>query len=480
MSDLLNYILNNEDAFRRYKVPSTNDNPEETGQTGYITNPDGYAVNVAAWETALNHAAKRGYTSSRGMRVRSGSTTSQKNGPPQRKKTDHLLLRTDESLLRDLELPEWGRPVALGAVFAEALRKHTMVPLEVYKTTPGCLQKSQWRLIDPGVLSPWNVMSWGVRQLKGFVIGEGESAPKLQVQELVLVDNLQEAAELAIKKATGGNSSQLDPIYSKESFIEEYATILHDATELSDSDFDVLLLYLSRDCGAIAYDGRTIKFKSSDEPSQITQQDTTIASIKALISTISKQVTSLELKIAQLTESAKTALNNKNRISALSAVRSKKQVEHNLSQRLNTLAQLEEVYAKIEAAAGHGVIVQVMEASTGVLRGLHAQVGGAERVQDVVEELREEMAKVDEVGSIMNEAGPVIDEGEIDEELEALEKSDQEAKEEKEAEETQKRLAELDNFGRQAESMKDVDVQLAESIGKLSNMSVEDRPLPAK
>jgi hypothetical protein len=38
--------------------------------------PDGYSVNVAAWEQALNRAAKRGYTSSRGVRVRSGSTTS--------------------------------------------------------------------------------------------------------------------------------------------------------------------------------------------------------------------------------------------------------------------------------------------------------------------------------------------------------------------------------------------------------------------
>lgn len=169
------------------------------------------------------------------------------------------------------------------------MRKHTMVPLEVYKTTPGCLRKPQWRLIDPGTLSPWNVMSWGVRQLKGFVIGDGESAPKLQVRELVLVENLQvrtppslerlaargvelmvsspqEAAELAIKKATSRNASKLDLIYSKESFVEEYATILHDATELSDSDFDVLLLYLSRDCGAIAYDGRvccTIYLNSS-------------------------------------------------------------------------------------------------------------------------------------------------------------------------------------------------------------------------
>lgn len=81
------------------------------------TNPDGYAVNIAAWEQALNRAAKRGYTSSRGIRVRSDSTTSQKNGTLRRKKTDHLILRTDESLLRELELPEWGRPVALGAVF---------------------------------------------------------------------------------------------------------------------------------------------------------------------------------------------------------------------------------------------------------------------------------------------------------------------------------------------------------------------------
>ncbi|KAJ5648038.1 hypothetical protein N7490_004410 [Penicillium lividum] len=484
MSDLLNYILNNEDAFRKNRLPSL----YSDFSTQKKTNPDGYAVNVAAWESALNHAAKRGYTSTRGVRVRSGSTASQKNNPPERKKTDHLLLRTDESLARDLELPELGRPVALGAVFDEAMRKRSMIPLPVYKTTAGCLRKPQWRLIDPAALSPWNVMSWGVRQLKGFVIGEGESAPKIQVQELVLVENLEEAGDLVIKKATASSkSSKLDLIWSKESFVEEYSTILHDATELSDSDFDVLLLYLSRDCGAIAYDGRTIKFRSSDGPAQITQQDTTIASIKTLISTISKQVMDMESKIAELTESAKTALTNKNRISALSALRSKKLVEHNLSQRLSTLAQLEEVYFKIEGAAGQVEIVQVMEASTGVLRGLHAQIGGVERVEDVVETLREEMAKVDEVGSIMNEAGPVIDEGEVDDELEAMEKSDHEAKEELEAEETRKRLAELDGIkqasdeaARHAQRTKDVESELAESIGRLSNMSVEDSPLPAK
>lgn len=71
------------------------------------------------------------------------------------------------------------------------MRNHSMIPLPVYMTTPGCLQKSQWRVIDPGALNPLNVVGWGLRQLKGFVVGDGESAPKMQVQELVLVQNLQ-------------------------------------------------------------------------------------------------------------------------------------------------------------------------------------------------------------------------------------------------------------------------------------------------
>lgn len=80
------------------------------------------------------------------------------------------------------------------------MRKHTMIPLQIYKTDPGCLRKSHWRLVDPGALSPWNMMSWGVRQLKGFVIGSDESTPKLQVLELVLVENLQVSISLQAPK----------------------------------------------------------------------------------------------------------------------------------------------------------------------------------------------------------------------------------------------------------------------------------------
>ncbi|KAJ9291272.1 hypothetical protein DTO021C3_1072 [Paecilomyces variotii] len=485
MSDLLTYILTHEDAFRKNRLPSL----YSDFALQKSTNPDGYAVNVAAWEHALTNAARAGQLSSSRSTLGSGG-----GGERQRKKTDHIVLRADETLLRELESPEWGRPVALASVFDEAIQKRSMVPLQLYKTSGASLQKKQWQLIDPGMLSPWNVMSWGIKQLRGIVVGSDslESSPRLQAQELVLVENLKEAASRVTKQALSLSSSKVDLIYSRESFVNEFSTVMDDTTELSEADFDVLLIYLSRDSNSIVYDGKTVKFKSGNDTSaQITQQDTTVASIKTLISSLSKQVSNLEGKINELNNTAKVALNNKNRLSALSALRSKKLAEQNLKQRSDTLAQLEEIYTKIEQAADQVEIVRVMEASTGVLRGLHAQVGGVEKVEDVVEELREEMSKVDEVGNILNEAGPVIDEGEIDEELEALENQELQAKEEKEAEKTRNRLAELDSIQQTAEEAArkaeaeqgDIASDLAESIGKLSHMSIEDRseqPLESK
>ncbi|GFN13426.1 hypothetical protein AtubIFM56815_006093 [Aspergillus tubingensis] len=460
MTTLLQYILS-QDSFRKNRLPSLySDFPIHRK-----TNPEGYTTNIAAWEHALTSAAKHGYIAP--------------HGPASKGKANHLILRADESLLRDLEIPECGRPVALGAVFDEATRNRTMVPLHLYRTNPASLRKPQWG-IDTSVLSPWAVMSWGMKQLKGVVIGGEEATPRLQPQELVLVENLKEAADRVVKSATANSPSKTDLVYSKESFVNEFAGVLDEGTRLSDVDMDVLLLYMSRDSGAIAYDGKTIKFRTSDASKDITEQDTAVASIKTLMATMAKQVENLENKITELNATAKMALRNKNRVSALSAVRSKKLAEHNLKQRLDTLMQLEEVYSKIEQATDQVQFVKVMEASTGALRGLHAQIGGAERVEDVVEELREEMSKVDEVGNIMNEAGPQIDETEIDDELQELENKEREEMEEKEAEETRKKLAELDSLqqGAQEAARRTAAERAVESEleDRLSRMSVEEGP----
>ncbi|KAI9375650.1 Snf7-domain-containing protein [Aspergillus egyptiacus] len=464
MSDLLNFILSQE-TFRKNRLPSLYSDFSVQKKT----NPDGYHVNSAAWEQALTKAARNGYIS------QSPGTS----GLAQKRKSNHLILKVDGGLMHDLESPEWGKPVALPAVFEDAMWNRTMVPLQLYKASGASLRKPQWGLIDTTALSPWNVMAWGLKQIRGIVVGSGSDIPRLQPQELVLVENLKEAGSKVVKRVMGASPSNADLTYSKESFMESFATILDEQNELSDTDFEVLLLYLSRDEGAIAYDGKTIKFRSTnDSPKEITQQDTTIASIKTLMTTMTKQVNNLENKVAELNTTAKAALHKKNRVSALAAVRSKKLAEHNLQQRLDTLAQLEQVYLKIEQATGQVEYVRVMEASTGVLRGLNAQVGDVSKVDDVVEELREEMAKVDEIGNIMGEAGPQIDETEIDDELEELEAKEREAREKEEAEKTRKRLAELENLGQETKGKtpleENIGSALEESIEKMSRMSVEE------
>ena len=152
------------------------------------------------------------------------------------------------------------------------------------------------------------------------------------------------------------------------------------------------------------------------------------------------------MRISSLSESAQKAINNKSRASALAALRSKKLGEATLSQRSETLTQLEGVYSKIEQAADQVAIVRAMEASTGVLRNLHAQVGGLDKVEDVIEGLRNEMAKVDGIGGVIEASAQldsVVDESAVDEELESLERQAHARQEEEEAYQTQERLASI-------------------------------------
>ena len=164
------------------------------------------------------------------------------------------------------------------------------------------------------------------------------------------------------------------------------------------------------------------------------------------------------MKVAELDKKARDAVASKQLSTAKTALRSKKLVDTKLQQRNATLASLEEVYAKIEQAADQVEIVRVMEASSQTLKSLNKQTGGVEKVQDVMEGLRDEMMNADEIGQAINEVSAgEVDEGEVDDELAALEnvekekqaeveRKEREKREAMEAEETRKKLEELDKM----------------------------------
>jgi charged multivesicular body protein 7 len=333
--------------------------------------------------------------------------------------------------------------------------------------------------------TPGEVLYWGLRQL-GLSFGEG----KMPTGTVVVLENLEKAGKEVMRRLEVSPKGRVERIFSRTAFVETFGDILGTDTQLSDQDLEVLLQFLARDKGVLVYDKETVKFKAPNEKSTegITNEDSTIAALKTLIQDLERQTSVLEKRVYVLANTAQEAVARKNRVSALAALRSKKLAESTLVKRHATLAQLEEVFAKIEQAADQVELVRVMEASTTVLSGLNKEVGGVERVDGVVERLREEMVVVDEVGEVVGELGRSgVDEGEVDDELEvmereererreAVERKEREAREKREAEETRKKLDALEAVEREARDKENAKPQVDATTEK----EIEDSTLGMK
>lgn len=435
-------------------------------------NPDGYNANIEAWRKGLEDAARYGKL------------------PSQNSTKNHLVIAIDSELLRALETKEWGRPLALGTVITEAVSKREMVPLTEYLVAKDSIYQRSW------AIRPWAVISWGLHQL-GFTSSQSEN-DDVPVGKFVLLSNLEEATR-NFSGRISTQTSRVDRIYSKKMFQKTFADVLGKDNEMSDLDMDIFLKFISRDKSLIVYDGQTVKIKGTGEGNaiSITNEDTSIASLKSLITDLEIQTNNLSNRVDELGTAARDAVARQNKVAALTALRSKKLAESNLTKRSATLGQLEEVLSKIEQAANQVELVRVMESSTRVLSSLNTEVGGVERVDDVVDQLREQMQEVDEVGDVIAEAGQgaeVIDEGEIDDELEAIQREEDskkqeqerllaEQKEKEEAAETKRKLdllrdaerqikqAELSDKERETQEAL-VDKALEESVEGLSKMAL--------
>ncbi|KAH8681764.1 Snf7-domain-containing protein [Xylariales sp. PMI_506] len=425
MSELLNYLLQNEPDFRKARLPAlySDFTPQRT------LNPDGYAANIAAWKHGLASALLAGRAS------------------PSR---SHFVLSLSDSLLRSLETKQLGQPLALGTVLAEAVASGEMIPRKQFLSATDSIYHKSWGQLG------WGVVRWGLKT--AGLVGQPGADGRMPKGDFVMVANLETCAQL-FSRLIVDRRSRFERTFSKAHFRRTFESSLLEGQILSESDFDILVKYLSRDKGVLATDGNTIKIRDSEEVT-ITEEDGAIASLKELMEDLTLQVGVLGKRIENQNNAAQEAVRKKNRVSALAALKSKKLAEANLSKRFATLGQLEEVAAKIEQASDNVQLVKVMQSSTVALKILNTQVGSVEKVDEVLDNLREQMGEVDATGNIIAEAGSIsiVDEAEVDDELEtmlaearqkeeAAEKAKREAEQEKEAEQTRIRLAELEKLG---------------------------------
>ncbi|EME78922.1 uncharacterized protein MYCFIDRAFT_205205 [Pseudocercospora fijiensis CIRAD86] len=410
MSELLEFLRTHDEAF-----PSL----YSDFRFQRNTNPDGYQANSSAWLRALTSAVKAGLIPSQ---------TSGSNSP--------FILESSPELLRELQTQEYGQPLALGAVLEDAVKSKALLPLKEFLENKQSLYHKSW------IPTPWQLLAWALRQAG---LGGGGAQDRLVRSQFVVVANVENAAKVLLQRAGKISASEADRIYSKDLFAKTFSTTLG-VESINPLDLDVLLMHLSRDLGALAFEKESgvVKFKTAAEPQPqpITSEDRSIASLRTLISDLQPQIESLTSRIAELDIAAREAVSEKQTIKAKTSLRQKKMANTKLQQRSDMLAQLEGVYASIEQASDQVQIVKVLEDSGKTLKSLNAQTGGADKVSEVMDDLRESMMDTEQIGNAINEVSAgEIDEGEVEDELEALENVEREKIEAKEREEREKREA---------------------------------------
>jgi len=475
MGELADFLVERDENFRKARLPAL----YSDFRAQRTLNPDGFQANVSAWRQALARAAWE------------GRIASQVSAP------NIFVLNVDENLVRSLESKQFGRPLALGTVVREAVDEKDLYPLKEFLNSKESIYAGKtWGQVS------WTVVSWAAGQL-GFGGKSTSGEDKLPQGRFVVIKNVETTAKSLAEKVTPSDT-RFNRTYTKSHFRKTFANTLVQDRRLSETDVDILLVFLSRDKEIVVYDGQVVKIKGTadEDESVITEEDAAVSSLKELIADMTEQTKLLTRRVDELTTTAKDAVSKKNKVAALAALKSKKMTEATLEKRFATLNQLEDVAARIQEARDNVQLVNVMEASAGALKGLNEKIGGADRVGDVVDRLREQMGEVDEVGRVISEAGAApVDELEVDDELEAMEREEREkeeaaerakkeARETKEAEEMRHRLekemAELrppvTEPAEKEDAKEKMQTPTGETADSLEKLELDERekPLPAQ
>ncbi|TQS36428.1 hypothetical protein Golomagni_03124 [Golovinomyces magnicellulatus] len=429
MSELIGFLCDNVPQFRKSRLSAL------YSDFSYLrtTNPDGYIANISAWLQGLASATRAGVM------------------PTINKNPNLLSFTVNQDLIHALET-ENGRPLSIGIVVREGMANGQLIPRKEFMEAASSIYQKSWSIW------PWYTLTRIFKQFGNFRSFSRDEV--LPAMELVVLGNLEAAAKETKKKFLNFNGRS-EKLFSRATFATEFGSVLGPKVTLSDSDMELFLKFLARDLAFISYNSEIVKLRSQNETDIISLEDVTIVSLKKLIGDLTKQITALTHKYEELSTSAKVAVSKNNKTAALAALRSRNLTKKTLEIRYTTIAQLEEVFSKIEQASDQLELIQVMQASTRVLSSLNRESKGSEEAENIIEKLQEQMQLVDEF-DINLESGFAVDENELDLELEAIERGEKEQKEadeqamklQAEELETKSKLKVLEDMDRQSQKTK--------------------------
>lgn len=428
------------------------------------SNPEGFSANIAAWKTALLSAL--------------GAC---EHFP------DSILISAGSSLVNFFDTNEHGTPLALDAVLDELVKDKDLIPLPNFLATnrvplyqkqtwlnwatPRPTAIASWALQKAGLYNPdWKSALKNGRELGTLKKEKYVSVTALETVATALLNTLERDMEsvslIEVTKRFRGSRGEnilhdsknkiftmgtpggyTRTVFTKDMFYATYSrvTIPPRAVpysqysnkpreiELSPTDLDVLIVYLTKDVPKLSIKDDTIKLQLSvvneRDISPVTEKDRAVANMRSTVEEVIQRVDTLTVHIDSCDQRARQALESKssNRTSlARYAVRSRKLALQSQEAALGMLTNLEKTLLSIDTAESNTQVMEALQNGVGILNSLNKEIGGAEKVAELMDELDDEMADTEDIGRQIGAlASSKIDEGDVDDELEALLKQEQ-------------------------------------------------------
>lgn len=373
-------------------------------------NPEGFEANIQAWSSLLISLIHSG--------LLTGSQVSINTFSP--------------NIVQLLTIPVYGQPKGLGIILNELVQRKILIPYSLYiNATDSFVSIMHDSVKFTDYISPSKWLQWGIKQLglaSTFTSTnkKNELNKETYISWSILCSTGQRFVDEIQKEINVGTRSSL--LFDRISCYNFMRSI---DPGLSTTDFEILLIYFSRDLGICKIkqlDSITcIKFLNQGDQDFINDEDIGIIKLKSTIAAIEKRNEELESKVAKVSNTMKVLLKNRNSMNELATnirlknmLKSRKEIHASLEKTSSSLSQLNTTLLKINDATSNKNIFDLLLESSKVLNALNESIN-LDDIDNLQIELEEGYDKTNAISESLGSSGSAyINEEEWENELDKL------------------------------------------------------------
>ncbi|KAK6463657.1 hypothetical protein DFJ63DRAFT_335179 [Scheffersomyces coipomensis] len=400
-TDIEKFIRSNHN-FRESRLRSLYSNFDRQKQL----NPEGFDANIIAWKHLLHDLLKS-------HQYHDSSLVS--------------FPVINPNLSQYLSLPIYGRPLSLGTVLDELVSSFILIPYSEYSRVNQSYfdiissNHSLLEYISPKHWIQWGLENFGLSSHFTSINSKGELYDERYISWEILTKLGNDLLKYVEQEEINNHGSYSSKLYDNQRL---YDLVKKKEPKLSTLDFDIILIYFSRDLQKCKIKRVNEKVYIKFIMNEITDSDMGIIDLETSLFNIDKRNRSLKRKIEDIDQQIQELISNKKiklddvRDRLRHFLQLKKIFNQSLNKGISSYSELQLILIKINDSNQNIDIYQQLVTSNQILKQLNSRINFSD-ITDVKEELGQEFVKSDEISDRLN-MELIVDDSSIEEELQEL------------------------------------------------------------